>query len=407
LIELEEMPASQADADRLYSPAFILMWIANFFVVTSMSAFFLFPLFILDHGGGESDIGVLMGAMMLSSVLIRPWISQMIDHFGRKRCYFLGTAILAFMPFLYLFFDGSISDFYLPLFLVRIVHGFGVAFGFAASFTYVIDIIPQKRLNEGLGMFGVTALVGMATGPAIAEPVLATFGFTGYFLSISMLSLISLFLQLFLPETFVPGAPTGEKITFFMVLKRRKVFGVALLALVFGTGMATQGGFVAPYVAQIGLPNVSIFFVAFSLTAVVIRVFGAKLADRVGEERIIPWAFLVSASGFLMLATVDRSWLLMVSGIVIGCGHGFIFPCLNALINRDEPPHIRGKIAGIFTGGMDLGMFIGSIIMGYIGEWLGYWQIFVTASLMLCFGTILFFTVLGKILHPPGQQPPA
>ena len=397
--DLKETGAPAADADRLYSTAFLVMWAANFFVVTSLSAFFLFPLFVLHHGGGESDIGVLMGAMTLSSVLLRPWISQMIDRFGRKRCYFTGTVILAAMPFFYLLFQGDLADFYLPLLAVRIVHGVGVAFGFAASFAYVIDIIPPRRLNEGLGMFGVTALVGMAVGPAIAEPILRVFGFTGYFLSISILAWTSVLLQLFLPETFVPGAFKGEAVSFFAVLKRRKVFGVALLTLIFGTGMATQGGFIAPYVEQIGLPNVSFFFVAFATTAVLIRIFGAKLADRIGEERIIPWAFVISASGFLMLTQVDQIWVLVACGIVIGLGHGFIFPCLNALLNRDEPPQIRGKLAGIFTGGMDLGMFTGSIIMGFVGEWLGYWQIFTTASVILCSGMLLFFLVLRAALR--------
>jgi len=396
---------STIDSEQLYTPQFIVLWIANFFVVTSMGSFFLFPLFILDSGGRESDIGIMMGAMTLSSVLLRPWIAQMIDRFGRKRCFFVGTVVLAAMPCYYLFFHGNLSDFYIPLLIVRVVHGLGIAFGFAASFTYVIDIIPQNRLNEGLGMFGITALAGMAIGPAIAEPILNNFGFDGYFLSISAIGLMATVLLIFLPETYIADASNEEKISFIAVLKRRKTYGVALLVVIFGSAMAAQGGFVAPYVKQIGLPNASFFFVAYSGAAVITRLLGSRLADRIGEERIIPWAFIVSSLGFLLMIAVDSNGLLIVSGAIAGCGHGFIFPCLNALINRDEPPHIRGKIAGIFTGGMDLGLFTGSIFLGFVGDWFGYRPIFASASFFLCLGTVLFFIVLGKVVRPLEQQP--
>ena len=394
--EIKTATINQSEKAQLYSPQFILVWIANFFVVSSMACFFLFPLFITDHGGDKSDIGILMAAMAVSAVLVRPWISQMIDSLGRKKSYFYGSAIIAAMPFFYLFLHGDLSDFYISLLVIRILHGLGLALAFTASFAYIADIIPQERLNEGMAMYGITALVGMAVGPVIAEPVIHYFGFDTYFLTSSTLGAISLILLLFLPETFT--SKTMEKTTesFFSVLKRRKIFGVAILTVIFGMGMATQAGFVAPYVEYLGLPNISFFFIAYSAAAVLTRVFGSKLADRVGEERIIPWFFVVNAIGFLSLIFVKDSWFLVVSGLVTGSGHGFVFPCLNALAFRNEPAHIRGKIAGISTGGMDSGMLLGSLIMGYIGDWFGFRPLFLTTFLILLSASGLFFVLLGR-----------
>ena len=75
----------------LYSPSFLLMSFANFFTVSSFGTFFLFPLFVTDHGGSKADIGIIMGAFALSSVLCRPWISALIDRIGRKRSYTIGV----------------------------------------------------------------------------------------------------------------------------------------------------------------------------------------------------------------------------------------------------------------------------------------------------------------------------
>ncbi len=394
--KINTAPINPPGAAQLYSPQFILAWIANFFVVSSMACFFLFPLYITDHGGDKSDIGVLMAAMAVSAVLVRPWISQMIDYLGRKKSYFLGSASMVIMPFSYLPFHGDLSDFFIFLFIIRIVHGLGLALAFTASYAYIADVIPDERLNEGMAMFGITALVGMAVGPVIAEPVIRHLGFDAYFLTISTIGAISLILLFFLPETYASKNMEESTESFLSVLKRRKIFGVAILTVLFGMGMATQGGFVSPYVEHLGLPNISFFFIAYSAAAVLTRIFGSKLADRVGEEKLIPWFFVVNAIGFLSLIFVRDSWFLLVSGFVTGSGHGFVFPCLNALAFRNEPVNIRGKIAGISTGGMDFGMLLGSLILGYIGDWFGYRPLFFTTFLILLSACGLFFVLLGK-----------
>jgi dipeptide/tripeptide permease len=73
-----------------------------------------------------------------------------------------------------------------------------------------------------------------------------------------------------------------------------------------------------------------------------------------------------------------------------GCGHGFLFPSLNALALREEQRGIRGKINGIFTGGIDAGAFSGSIILGYIGEWGGFQTLFLVAGVALFAGFMIY-----------------
>ena len=77
---------------------------------------------------------------------------------------------------------------------------------------------------------------------------------------------------------------------------------------------------------------------------------------------------------------------LILSGLLSGCGHGFLFPSLNSLAIRNEPIAIRGKITGVFTGGIDAGAFIGAVLLGYIGEWAGFQALFLAAGLALLGG---------------------
>ena len=57
---------------------------------------------------------------------------------------------------------------------------------------------------------------------------------------------------------------------------------------------------------------------------------------------------------------------------------------------RDESSEIRGKATGIFTGGIDTGLFAGSFILGYIGNWFGLNTLFVCAGLSMTAAFIVF-----------------
>jgi MFS family permease len=370
---------------KLYSPPFIMMAAANLFTVSSFSSFFLFPLFIANHGGSKADIGIIMGAFAFSSVLCRPWVSEMVDRIGRKRSYTIGCFIMSLLPLIYLRFHGDLSLFFLPLMFIRFLHGVGLAICFTSAFTYIADIVPEGRLNEGIGMFGITGLVGIAIGPVIAETIIQSYGFSIFFLTATGMSTLGLLLHLPLPESYANVFNESSQ-SFFSVLIRRRILTVASLALLFGFGLAASSSFVTPFAKEQHLAIISSYYIAYSSAAVITRFLGGRFADRIGEDRLIPYALFMTGAGLLILIFLGGTMVLVLSGLVSGCGHGVLFPCLNAMVIRNEPINIRGKIIGIFTGGIDAGAFVGSIMLGYIGEWVGFQALFFSAGLALLTG---------------------
>lgn len=370
----------------LYTPAFLALFLANLFMVSSFTTFFLFPLFITERGGGEREIGIIMGIFALASAACRPWISEMIDRFGRKQCFTLGSVIMTLMPLLHLLLSGPLNSFYLPLLVMRVIHGIGLAICFTAVFTFVADIIPEGRLNEGIGMFGVSGLVGMAIGPALGEPIMDHFGFDAYFLTAALLAGIALLLHLPVRLQDHPESQQQGNTGFFRLLGQRKFLLVAGLSMIFGFGLAATGNFVAPLGQQRSLPHVSFYYLAYSGAAVSVRFYAGRLADRVGERHVLPWGLGLALLGLLLLPLVSGNMTLVFAGLLFGTGHGLIFPTLNAMAIRNEPYPIRGKITGIFTGGIDSGIFLGSLLLGLVGEWVGLNGLFICAGLMVLGG---------------------
>ena len=349
----------------------------------------------MGHGGSKADIGIIMGATVLSSVLCRPWISEMVDRFGRKRCYGTGCLINSLLALSYLLFQGELSQFYLPLFLVRLLHGVGLAICFTAGFTFIADIVPEQRLNEGIGMYGVTALVGMAIGPVIAEIVILKSGFRFFFLTAAGMAFLGFCLQLPLKESYDRHV-SGSEVSFFAVLSRTKMLLVVGLALIFGFGLAASSNFISPFAQEKGITFISLYYVAYSSAASLTRFFGGRLADRLGEERIIPYAFIITGAGYLVLMALGGEAILLMAGLMSGCGHGLLFPSMNAFALREEKKGIRGKINGIFTGGIDAGVFSGSVMLGYIGEWGGFQTLYLVAGAALFGGCLLFLLKRGR-----------
>lgn len=379
----------------LYTRPFIILSLAQLFTVSSLGAFFLFPLFITGHGGGKADIGIIMGAFSLAAVLCRPFISGLVDRAGRKKSYLLGCLVMILLPLAYLLFEGPLPGFYLPLLVVRILHGIGLALCFTASFTYAADIIPGERLNEGIGIFGITGLTGIAVGPIIGEQIIRHFGFSALFLFTSGLSALGFLLSLSLAESYQPVSPRPSP-AFFQVMFRKRTLTVAILAFLFGFGLSAAGNFVAPFAEEEKLFPISLFFLSYSAAAILTRIFGGKLADRVGEEKVIPPALILTGVGLSALAIPAGNPILAVSGLLAGTGHGFLYPLLSALALRGEPIEIRGKITGVFTGGIDAGIFLGATTLGYIGELAGFRAIFLIAGLSLFTGLAYFKFWFGR-----------
>ncbi|MDD5223580.1 MAG: MFS transporter [bacterium] len=374
---------------QLFTRPFITMSLAQLFTVSSFGMFFLFPLFITGHGGGKSDIGLIMGTFSLAAVFCRPWISTLVDRIGRKKSFSLGCLLLITAPLTYNFFQGPLSGFYLPLLIVRVFHGIGLAFCFTAAFTFAADIIPAERLNEGIGIFGITGLTGLAVGPIIGEQILRHYNFPALFAAAAGISAVGLLLPLSLSE---PYRPVSSEVTpsFFQVFIRKRTLAVAVLSLLFGFGLSTSGNFVAPFAQEEKLSLVSLYFIAYSLAAILTRIFGGRIADRVGEEKVIPPALVLTAAGLLTLTLPGGNTTLLLAGFLAGTGHGFLYPLLSALALRNEPENIRGKISGAFTGSIDAGVFLGSATLGYVGEWAGFRAIFFLGGLALFLGLAYF-----------------
>jgi len=369
---------------RLYSFSFFALFVANLCTVASFSAFFLFPRYITLLGGSKLDIGILMGAFAFASACCRPWVATMVDGFGRKRSFIVGAAILTFIPLLHMPLKGDIHSLYGLLLFLRIIHGIGLATCFTAIFTFIADLLPVNRLSEGIGIFGISGLTGLAMGPALAEVMLESFGYNVYFFNSSILAGLGLLLTLHIGDPW--QRHKNSPISFWRLLRHKRQLLILGLAFTFGVSQGAISNFVTPLADSRHIPWIGGFYVYYTLAAILVRLIGGRLTDKLGERRILPAAYLLCGAGLAALTLAQSNIVLGVCGFVAGLGHGLLFPALNALTVRHRPQAIRGRLTGIFTGGIDLGLSCGSVVLGQIAQLSNLNYLFIWAALITWLG---------------------
>lgn len=144
--------------ERLWTKSFILMIVGMFFLFTAFYMLYTtLPVFIKEIGGNESQVGLAMGAFMLSSVIFRPFVGGLLDRFGRRPYIVWGLLLFVGAMYMYNWIGGIVV-----LMGLRLLHGMTWAVSTTAILTAVTDLIPSTRRGEGLGWSGMAMTLAMA-----------------------------------------------------------------------------------------------------------------------------------------------------------------------------------------------------------------------------------------------------
>jgi MFS family permease len=377
---------------RLLTPRFAIAWMVSLFSGLAFFLFVHFPRFLEDLGASEAQIGLIIGSTALSAIAVRPHLGRELDRRGRRPILLLGGAANSAVLALYLTVE-SLGPW---LFMIRILHGFGVALAFTAIFTYAADLVPESKRTQGLALFGVSGLLPVALGGIIGDFVLGHWGFDGLFLASIAFGLSGLGLSTFLPESSTPAGRRSQ-VSFVRPLLQRDLLPLWWLSLVFALSLNAYFTFLRTFVDQSGIGSVSGFFAAYAGTAMLLRVVGGWVPDRVGAKRVLYPAMVVFAAGFVVLSTASTGSSIMIAGALCGTGHAYAFPILYALSFGRAGRTDRGSASAIFTGLFDLGTLVGGPLLGALVTWFGYSSMFLAAAAWVVAGSILFSLWEGDI----------
>lgn len=367
---------------RLVTGPFMLVMLSNFAYFLAVGATLpVLPRFVEGPlGGGSVAVGITIGTFSLAAVLLRPFTGRLGDTRGRRVLIVVGAALVALSLFGYI-----ISTSLLLLNVLRLLSGAGEAMFYVGTASAINDLAPDERRGEALSYFSLSLFAGIGLGPVLGESVLDAVGFDSAWLVAAALSMAAAAVGWFVPETR-PDA-TGDDGFRKLVHPAALLPGTVMAASIWGLAMFTT--FIPLYVFAIGMSGSRFLFALHSGTVFAVRLFGARLPDRLGASTAATGALTCSALGFVAMGLWRSPAGLVIGTIVWSLGHSLAFPALMSMAVKGAPASERGAVIGTFTAFFDLAFGVGAVAAGGIVAATGYRGGFFTASIAAGAGLVL------------------
>lgn len=387
------MPVDSNTAPKasLWTKNFILIMLVNLFVFISFQMLLpTMPVYVQKLGATEDMVGLVIGIFTITAVALRPFSGRALDTRGRKIVYFFGLIIIILSTYAYNL-AGTIA----AILAVRLIHGVGWGIGTTAAGTVAADTIPKTRLGEGMGYYGITTVVAMATAPAIGLHLMTSYGFSTLFLISALLALLGMCIALFIEFRPVNPSVSGDppaKPALFEKEAYRPAIIIFFLTLTYGSIVT----FIALYAVQFNIVNIGFFFTAYALTLLVSRPFFGRLADKKGFDYAMIPGFFCTALTMIFLFFAQDIHFFLLAAVSYGIGFGASQPSLQAMAVFNVPPQRRGAANGTFMSGFDLGIGTGSIIWGFVAKVLGYSTMYLLGVIPVVIALFLYFLLGHK-----------
>jgi MFS family permease len=155
-----------------------------------------------------------------------------------------------------------------------------------------------------------------------------------------------------------------------------------LLMFFFGLGTGTIFTFLPTFAERLGVRGLGLFYTAYAVAAMLVRLVGGQLIDLRGPRAVIIPSMLVQVSAAAILAAVAVLVgpaaavpvlpFLFFAGFLAGGAHGFLYPALSALLVDVTPERRRGAAVGTFSSVFLVGNATGAMAFGYVAHGFGY-----------------------------------
>lgn len=378
-------------SQKFFTRDFALCFLAQFsFSIGLCSLIPTLPIYFAKLGAKEAEIGVLVGALSVSALVLRPLVGRGLLRVPEKTFMIAGSLIFALASFSCLF-----SKSFWLLMIIRLFQGIGWAFFATSSWTLAVRIIPEANRGQGLSYFYLSLNTAFALGPSLGMFLINQFNFVTLFLVCTGLCLGSLYVtfQLRISQVTPVEDQSGE--VQHQAFLSRDAFPSATISLMGNFIFGAITAFFPLFALGHGMTNPGFFFGALAITLILGRAFGGKVFDRYTREKVILPCLAIQIVAMTILAFSTTFPMFLLTAVVWGIGNAFLYPSLIAYI-LDRTGSSRGPTIGTYLAVSDLGAGMGPVIMGIILEFSNYRTMFLGLVLISLLNFGYFYRIVTR-----------
>jgi predicted MFS family arabinose efflux permease len=351
-------------------------WLAWVATVTFFAGFYALlvplPRYLGAVGLPDWQVGFVLGAFGVASLIGRPIAGVASDRFGARRVMLVGAASLALGAF-GVAATASVG----PLFLLRVLQAIGyVAFTTAGTALVVSLVAPEER-GRRLALFGAAANVAISLTPAAITALLEVAPLEVGLAAAGLLALAGGLLVLRLPSRRAGDGAVPLGVAWAIP---RRLWLPMLAAGLLGAGFAAFFQF-APILAERRAVAPGVLYTVYGAAIIATRLLGGRLLDRLQVGRIVALAAGLMAVGHALIAATNGLAPLLPAAVLVAVSGGLFHP---ALIARHAAllPEAPGRASAAFYVAFDLGIGLGSWLFGVALQLAGPSGLYGTAALL-------------------------
>lgn len=360
---------------RLWTKEFITLMVSNLFLFLTLQMMLTtLPAYAKDaFMASPLQVSLITSVFAFSAIASRFVSSKALEKGKLRLLLYVGLFISLAATLGYYWASGIAF-----LLLMRVL--FGIGFGMTStSFpTMASDVIPIKRLGEGMGYFGLSTTLAMSIGPMIGLTLLQDGGFTPLVIITVLINVLIFPLayvltsrsakrNMELPAAVQPRVEEQPKGSFNKKLILPSVLNF-LMSITYG-GLLS---FMALFGTEAHLRNPQYFFLFNAIAIILVRPFSGRIYDRYGHKALVIPAAILMVAGLLLLTFATSTGTMLLSALCYGLGFGAMQPSIQTWMIQEVHPLQRGMANGMFFNSLDFGVAIGSIALGSIAKSTSY-----------------------------------
>ncbi|MEZ4855667.1 MAG: peptide MFS transporter [Gelidibacter sp.] len=199
------------------------------------------------------------------------------------------------------------------------------------------------------------------------------------------------------------GHPVGLYILFFTEMwERFSYYGMRALLTLYLVQKTTDDN---PGLGWLDSQSIMLYG-WYTMLVYVMSIPGGMIADKVlGQKKAVLYGALILVAGHGVLA-IDQMWTFYLGLTLIILGVGLLKPNISTMVGGlyKEGDIRRDKGFSIFYIGINLGSFLATFIVGYVGEKVGWHYGFGLAGIAMLFG-LMVYMYGQKYLIKVGNKP--
>jgi MFS family permease len=345
----------------------------------------MLPPYIIERGGSEWHIGLVVGSFGTVSLLVRQLAGKWIYKLGPKTVAIIGSMIFA----------TASSAFLIPLdtftmIPIRIIQGIGMAMTPVATVTMVANLSPTNRRAEALSYHGNAVALSGLYAPLIGFWLIESYSYSLGFLYCAICSALSMCMALRISQartTFMTSKDSKDNAPF---IAKGAIFPT-LIFISYTFTTAPVQTFLPILATERDLGNPGLFFTVHSIITIFAMLISGRAADRLGRSALIIPGLIFTSLGMFILMLSHNQFVFLLAALATGGGFGMIQPAMQSFTIDRVPRHHRSAALATLQSGWDIGGSGGSLLLGPVAGILTTASTFGIAGAGTVIGSLCFF----------------